>query len=645
MNVLLVITDERSIGESLRAALPETDLLLSETSLDKALRRLVALKVDALLVDETPNLTTSALSRLMEAAPATPVVLLSNRSDAESLARWTLAGVRACVVKPFSCEALCEAVEKVTRRKENGGDVEGSSSRSSARSAGVAQESAARQAQMVLRWLSRTVHYGADAVRLSQGLVDTVTDAFDTIRAAVLLETDGYVRVTASAGLPPSVAEALRLTFSAGLMRWLEENTCLFDRLAHRESVGAAKEMQLLGARMAVPFLIEGRVCGALVVGEKASGLDYGTEERDLLTVMGRCASGAFERCRAQNEAAIHQTRLDGVFAHLPAGVVVVLPDRTVAMVSPEAERLLNVRAMDVVGRSVQKLSSGLADVALRTLADGQARLRQEIREPAVKAVFRVDATPIGDAGEAGADGVVMLFAKVPEEAASKDDVAHSPFWEYLSGRVAQEIKNPMVAINTYAHLLPRKYDSQDFREAFSRVMQKEVARINNVIETLFAFARQPELLLRRSDVNETVRAILRGFEDELAERAIKLETEWDAAMTVAELDVVHFSQAIHNVVQNSIDAMPAGGVLKVSTKKIAEACQITVADTGPGVAADQAPLIFLPFYSTKVHGMGLGLPTAKRILQQHAGDVRLLENPKGGGTFAISVPTAKDSV
>ena len=639
MNVLLVITDERSIGESLRAALPETDLLLSETSLDKALRRLVALKVDALLVDETPNLTPSALSRLMEAAPATPVVLLSNRSDDESLARWTLAGVRACVVKPFSCEALCEAVEKVTRRKENGGDVDGSSVRSSSRSAGAGQESAARQAQMVLRWLSRTVHYGADAGRLSQGLVDTVTDAFDTIRAAVLLETNGHVRVTASAGMPPSVAEALRLTFSAGLMRWLEENTCLFDRLAHRESAGAAKEMQLLGARMAVPFLIEGRVCGALVVGEKASGLDYGTEERDLLTVIGRCASSAFERCRAQNEAAVHQTQLDAVFANLPAGVVVVLPDRSVAIVSPEAERLLNVRAADVVGRSVQKLSSGLADVALRTLADGQARLCQEIREPAVKAVFRVDATPIG------ADGVVMLFAKIPEEAASKDDVAHSPFWEYLSGRVAQEIKNPMVAINTYAQLLPRKYDSQDFREAFSRVMQKEVARINNVIETLFAFARQPELLLRRSDVNETVRAILRGFDGELAERAIKLETEWDVAMTVAELDVTHFSQAIHNVVQNSIDAMPAGGVLKVSTKKIAEACQIIVADTGPGVAQDQAPLIFLPFYSTKIHGMGLGLPTAKRILQQHAGDVRLLENPKGGGAFAISVPTAKGSI
>jgi len=70
---------------------------------------------------------------------------------------------------------------------------------------------------------------------------------------------------------------------------------------------------------------------------------------------------------------------------------------------------------------------------------------------------------------------VVVIFSALPKHHRAKDEIEYSPYWEYLSARVAQEIKNPLVAINTFAQLLPRKYDSEDFRGQFSEVMQKEV--------------------------------------------------------------------------------------------------------------------------------------------------------------------------
>jgi len=636
MNVLLVIAEERAICESLRAALPETDFIILEPSVDRALRRLISVKVDAILIDDAPHLGHQALSRVFESFPQIPSILLSGRSDPESLASWTLAGARACVVKPFSCEALRKAVEGVMQARPPAGAAD-VAPHVQLSPRGMAQEmlkmSAVGQHQMALRWVSRTSAQIEDPRRLSQSLVDSGTDIFDAVRCAVLLESGGSVRVVAGNGIAPGIKETLRLTYSTGLMYWLEENACLFDRLANGNAVSAVKEMQLLGARLGVPLLVNGRVFGAFVLGEKASGLEYSLEERELLAVMGRCASTAMEKAQAYRDTSMQQSRLDSVLANITAGVVAVYPNKTVAMMNQQAERILQVRAVDVLGRSVQKLGSGFADVVLRTLEDGKARLRQEVHNPAVNATLGMSVTPMGP------DGVVVIFSKLPEQAVSKSEVAYSPFWEYLSGRVAQEIKNPMVAINTFAQLLPKKYASEEFREGFFEVVQKEVVRINNVVETLFSFAHQPELVLQRTDLNETVDNVLKAFDDELRARSIEVKKEFDPGAAEADLDPVYFSQAVHNIVQNSIDAMPEGGVLKIETKRRDSKVQVTVADTGPGIRREDAPLVFMPFYSTKERGMGLGLSMAMRIAQEHDGDLKLEGSGEKGTAFTLSIP------
>jgi len=303
---------------------------------------------------------------------------------------------------------------------------------------------------------------------------------------------------------------------------------------------------------------------------------------------------------------------------------------------------LLELQAEDVLGRSVQKLGSAFADVVLRTLTDGKPRLRQEIRDPAIDAYLGLSVTPMGN------QGAVAAFARLAEQHVATEEIAYSPFWEYLSSRVAQEIKNPMVAINTFAQLLPRKYDSEDFRDAFSRVVQKEVQRINGVVETLFEFARDPKLTLERCNLNETIHQVLKSFEDELTARSIQLETQWSSDVDEAIIDPVFFSQAVHNIVQNSIDAMPRGGKLSVHTQKEGNQTKIQIADTGPGVAPEAESLVFLPFYSTKEQGMGLGLTRASRIVQQHHGGLKLSQDDGGGSRFTIHLPSsapAEDSI
>ncbi|NIA14330.1 MAG: hypothetical protein GWP08_09625 [Nitrospiraceae bacterium] len=639
MNVLLVIASEHGICESLRAALPDSDLLLFEPDVERALRRLVTMKVDAVILDDVPRTGRPALARLLEANPGTPALVLAGRGDTETLAGWTMAGARACVPKPFSCQDLQEALATALRPPQVPATIMPAPWNPDS-TLPVASDSfngaTVGQHRMALRWLSRTSSRTEDPRRVCHGLVEAATDIFDVVRSAVLFEAGGHVRVVASHGISPNVADSLRLDYGAGLMRWLGASPCVFDPSHNPYASDACKEMQLLGGRFAVPLMNAGCVTGALVLGDKASGLPYSVEERELLSVIGRCASAALEKAQTHRDSASQQSRLNGILANITSGVVTVLPNRTISMMNQQAESILRVRAVEVLGRSVQKLGSGFADVVLRTLADGRPRLRQEVHDPAINGMLGLSVTSMGS------DGAVVVFAKLPEESVSRDDIAYSPFWEYLSERVAQEIKNPMVAINTFAQLLPRKYDSEEFREAFGRVVQKEVARINSVVETLFDFSSTPDLVLRRSDLNETVRGVLQSFEDALLARAIDLEADLDPDAAEADLDPSHFSEVLHNVVQNSIDAMPEGGTLSVSTKKVDGTCEVVIADTGPGIAAEDASQVFLPFFSTKERGMGLGLSTAMRIVQQHDGDLKIVDRPEGGTAFAVSVPATR---
>ena len=629
MNVLLIVAEDVAVAQALRAALPEGDMLLFEPTLDAARRRLVSQQVDAVILDDAPHLGGAVIRPLKEMVPGAPVVALSSRGDLISQAALTRSGADAVVPKPFAFEVLREALQSVLTPRP----VAPPQTYEQPQAPSVA--SALNQHQMALRWLGRAVH-SLDPVRLSQSLVESAGDIFNAVRSAVLLDQDGAVRVIASQGISTSITETLRLDYASGLMRWFDEYACLIDRATVQQAPSAVKEMQLLNARLAAPLLRNGRVFGAIVLGEKASGANYSAEERDLLTLVARSTSTAFDRVHDLQNTSRKQDRLDRIVDGLPGAVVAVGPDRTVQLINAEAQRILKVKAADIIGRSIQKLGSSLADAAIRTLNDAQPRLQQQLHDPAVGGRLNVHVTPLGD------EGVVLLFEKVLEEAVPAEEIAYSPFWEYLSERVAQEIKNPMVAINTFAQLLPRKYDSEDFRDAFSRVVQKEVSRINNVVETLFAFSRNPKLSLQRRNLNETLRDVLHSFEDALATRNIEVQTAWDPSVEDAEIDPIFFAQAVHNVVQNSIDAMPEGGTLSVATRKQQDTTEISISDTGPGVQAHDASLIFLPFYSTREKGMGLGLPLANRIMVQHHGDLQLAASEQHGTRFTLHLPALR---
>lgn len=628
MRVVVVVAEDLGVREALAASLRESSVVFVEHTVEDALRRMITVPADLILVDDTPRLGVDALAKFKLHAPNLPVVAVLSRGDTETHASYIVAGARACITKPFSFDDLNRVVNEALSVP-----LELAAPQHLVAAADLHSPATIDRHQTALRWISRANAMLDDPDRLAYLFIDAMADVFGVARCAVLLEDNGSVRVVASSGLSHVVTDSLRLSFTAGLMRTLEATPVLLDRATIADP-GAIREMALLGARLAAPLMWGGNVAGALALSESPSGRGYSAEDRELLALLARSAGVALENANRYSHMSHRQDQLQSILGRLISGVVVVGRDRTVTMMNDSAAKILALRSEDIVGQSVQRLGSAFADVALRAMTENRALVRQEVRDVATGSLVGVSAAPVAE------HGVALIFARLPQRDAPQpaEDMLGSPYWEFLSARVAQEVKNPLVAINTFAQLLPRKYESPDFRTQFSEVVQKEVARINRVVETLYDFARPPRLTRQRSSVNEIVTNVLNTFEEKFRDVKIDLMTDLDMSNPVAELDPLYFAQALHNVVQNAFEMMPDGGKLKVATRAHGTNCEVTVSDTGPGIESENAPLIFLPFFSTRETGMGLGLSVAQRIMRQHDGDLQLVSS-QAGSTFVFTLP------
>jgi len=181
----------------------------------------------------------------------------------------------------------------------------------------------------------------------------------------------------------------------------------------------------------------------------------------------------------------------------------------------------------------------------------------------------------------------------------------------------------------------------------------REAVRLREILEDFLRFAGRIELDRQQTDINALVDELAVFFEPQAADAGVKLRTQLDADPPTALADPSLLKQAILNLMINATHAMvdakrdnqPHGGARelilrtsKATTKKGTRLC-IHVIDTGPGIAKDVQAKLFEPYFSTKRTGTGLGLPTTRRIVEEHGGELTLHTELGRGSEFTIELP------
>lgn len=213
-----------------------------------------------------------------------------------------------------------------------------------------------------------------------------------------------------------------------------------------------------------------------------------------------------------------------------------------------------------------------------------------------------------------------------------------------VAAQVAHEVRNPLAGLLLYSEHLKGKIDGK-LPNGDAQLIDKIIDTINNLTATteqILNFARPVTLAPRKVDMNEVARDAIQLLSTEIAAHSIETKLELDSSPVAGMLDEPSIRATTLNLVLNAVQAMPAGGHLTISTGTIDGKLLMSIKDTGSGMSPDQIRQIFEPFNTTKSRGLGLGMPYAQKIIQQHGGHIVVESQPGKGTDVRIELPANK---
>ncbi len=390
-----------------------------------------------------------------------------------------------------------------------------------------------------------------------------------------------------------------------------------------------------------------------------AGGLTLQDPE-DVVTLLafigvGVCISwlnGSLRRAHLEQHSALalatsRADRLDTILNTTVDGIIVIDERGTIESFNSGAEALFGYTQDEVLGRNVSMLMASpdheQHDASLqRYLATGQANIIAKGRQVSGR---RRDGGEIPlhlSIGEMWLDGqrkftgiVHDLSHRIAIEQRLREQASLARLGE-MAAVIAHEVKNPLAAIRGAIQVIGQRIPSGTDRAVVTEIVAR-IDMLDRLMKEMLIFARPPTANPVPTDIARLLVSTADLLSQDPAMRDIRIEVAGSAPPIQAD---AHMLQIVfQNLLLNGAQSMSGRGRIDVLVKVNGSSCHVSVSDHGPGIPADIRDRIFTPFFTTKSRGTGLGLPTAKRLIEAHAGEMTVECPPDGGTTFHIRLP------
>jgi PAS domain S-box-containing protein len=357
---------------------------------------------------------------------------------------------------------------------------------------------------------------------------------------------------------------------------------------------------------------------------------------------------------RVEKERAEQTERLsEEVTRNMPAGLLVVNASALISSANPAAETVLGIRSL-AFRRYTEALgaTSTLACLLARCLEQGTTFRREEIEYSTPDGEVRrlgVTISPILQ-GSQKISGAICLLSDLTELAALQKQIQFKENLAALgelSAGIAHEFKNALATISGYAQMIRSEASGEVTSDYAGRILEQTRA-ITHVVAEFLKFARPLELANEQVEI----RGIAERVAADVREAIPEVEVTCEGEFAQVSGDEGLLRQALLNLARNAAEASSGeeqGGhvILRGSVEHNVgvELQRICVSDNGPGIAANDLPNIFKPFYTTKINGTGLGLAVVQKIIVQHGGSVEVRNPSQGGAEFILWLPLRRQAV
>jgi len=685
---ILIIDDEETLCYFLKESLEEKGYQATAAhTAGEGLKQLAGQEVDLVLLDlKLPDGEgLDVLGEIRKTHTGLPVIVLTGHAAVESAVRAMKLGAYDYLEKPINLAQLsssvAEALNSTSRRErvtqvatseqevtQTAPDKEALEETAEEPQNGLGKSAALSRN---LRRLERKAHAAAVLDAVSCHLIRSLTvdelaerTAEELLRvpsvdmAAVFVgdRDDGDFVLAAQRSFPSHVWKetALRRVSVDGV---LAQSVGRWDRALPLSEVGPDPWVDGVSAGLgndvatALVPLRDGRQLRGLMLLVRRGGREFDQEEIELFCTSGERLAAAVGRTMQLGSLEDRVNWLSGreadrrrVLESVAVGMVAVDGQGRVRLVNPAGERLLGCREEDVLNRGVEDLLGNGAAIVRDSIQRGLAYAHEEIQlaRPGVEALpVEMSVSPLrgGEAGVGGAAVTLSDLRPLKEREQARRMLDRASLLAEVAGVVAHEIRNPLAGMGAGIQHLMSKFEEGDGRhEALQRVL-KEGERVNAIIEDILLITRPPHLELAPCDVAEVVAGSLNGWNERAKTRGVELRQYISPGLPPVKADGEHLSHALSRLLSNALEAMPNGGDLEilVTGPGSGEAgyLDVEIRDTGVGIRQEDMDKVFEPFYSTKTRGTGLGLTIAKRIIDEHGGEIDL-ESEEGGGTRVV---------
>ncbi|HPP12063.1 MAG TPA: PAS domain S-box protein, partial [bacterium] len=383
-----------------------------------------------------------------------------------------------------------------------------------------------------------------------------------------------------------------------------------------------------------------GSLSGFLSLGGKLTGEETTREELGLLSLVCDYLTAIQENLQLTQEINLQAGYQEAILGSIPTGIVAVDMRGRVTIMNRSAERITGVRAEEVQGQSVETLGSQIADFLRRALR-GDEVSRIELTYVPTKAVLGISTRTLQHGEEfQGAVAAFQDLTEVKKMDRERAEVERNRYWNTVAARLSHELKNPLVAIKTFAQMLPLKYEDSEFRSGFAQIVQQEIAKLNRIIEGINRLAEPLNLTVAPVHLLELLNSVGQGIaECPAGKLEVKCAEPFDDLMLA---DALRLREAFGYILQFCWRDNRGEKPVLCSVKADNQTVTVEYREEGSTLALPSGEEIFLPFVSTLESNLSIGLVLAKKIVEAHEGRMELVTEGNSR-KFVITLSLKRD--
>jgi two-component system, NtrC family, sensor histidine kinase PilS len=349
---------------------------------------------------------------------------------------------------------------------------------------------------------------------------------------------------------------------------------------------------------------------------------------------------------RSQRQLGDLQAFSDVIFRSVSTGLVTLDRDHRITALNPAAEAMTGRTAVTAVGTAwtdVFGVRPPLDDV------DGPptAPVRRDVdlrRSDGTTVSLRITASPLEVDGRRRLGSVAACedLSSIRAMEARMRQADRLATLGRMAANIAHEVRNPLAGLSGAVETLVSADVTGPARTRLTEIVVRESERLSDIIETFLDYASPPPLVVERIDAAVVLDEVVSALSAQARSSGVKIVPLLPASLPL-DADRERFRQTVWTMCASALAAMPSGGELRLEARRRAGMVEVTVSDTGEGIAAEDLPHVFEPFFAARRDADGLGLALVHRIVQEHGGEVTLRSEGRLGVEVVVRWPACHD--